>query len=58
LLPARRCWFGAPHSYGLIREHGKLMFVTAGLVSSVPPIRFNCPPEFAILTIEPEPLKR
>lgn len=46
------------HSRGVIREHGKLMYVTAGIGTSVLPIRFNCPPEFAILTIGPEPLKR
>jgi uncharacterized protein len=46
------------HSYGVIREHGKVMFVTAGVGTSVLPIRFNCPPEIAVLTIRAEPLKR
>lgn len=46
------------HSRGVVREHGKLMYVTAGIGTSILPIRFNCPPEFAILTIGPEPLKR
>lgn len=46
------------HSRGVIREHGKLMYVTAGIGTSILPIRFNCPPEFAILTIGAEPLKR
>ena len=46
------------HSRGVVQEHGKLMYVTAGIGTSVLPIRFNCPPEFAILTIGAEPLKR
>jgi predicted MPP superfamily phosphohydrolase len=46
------------HSRGIIQEHGKQMYVTAGIGTSVLPIRFNCPPEFAILTIGAEPLKR
>ena len=46
------------HSRGVIREAGRLMYVTAGIGTSILPIRFNCPPEFAILTIGAEPLKR
>lgn len=46
------------HTRGVIREQGKLMFVTAGVGTSVLPIRFNCVPEIAVLTIAAEPLKR
>jgi predicted MPP superfamily phosphohydrolase len=45
------------HSRGRVEENGKLMYVTAGLGTSVLPIRFNCPPEMAILTIRTKPLQ-
>lgn len=55
-------WVGAPitpgraprrHAYGLIREDGKTMFVTAGLGTSIIPVRFNMPPEIALITLIP-----
>jgi predicted MPP superfamily phosphohydrolase len=48
------------HSYGLIREAGRLLYVSGGIGTSILPIRFNRPPEFTILTIRhgnPPPTK-
>jgi predicted MPP superfamily phosphohydrolase len=41
------------HAYGLIHEDGKTMFVTAGLGTSIIPVRFNMPPEIALITLIP-----
>lgn len=38
------------HSYGLIREDGKWLYVSGGIGTSVLPVRFNRPPEFAVIT--------
>ena len=38
-------------AYGHIREDGKDLFVTAGLGTSILPVRFNMPPEIALLTL-------
>lgn len=55
-------WVGAPitpgraprrHAYGLIHEDGKTMFVTAGLGTSIIPVRFNMPPEIALIILIP-----
>lgn len=40
------------HAYGLIRENGRTMFVTAGIGTSIIPVRFNMPPEIVSLTIK------
>ena len=39
------------HSYGLIEESGKHMYVTSGIGTSLLPIRFNMPPEIVIFTL-------
>ena len=39
------------HSYGLIREQGKAMYVTSGIGTSILPIRLNIPPEIVLITI-------
>lgn len=53
-------WFGAPivpgrgprrFAYGHIREDDKDMYVTSGIGTSILPVRFNMPPEIALLTI-------
>ena len=41
----------ARFAYGHIREDGKDLYVTAGLGTSILPVRFNMPPEIVILTI-------
>jgi predicted MPP superfamily phosphohydrolase len=38
-------------AYGHIREDGKDLYVTAGLGTSILPVRFNMPPEIALVTI-------
>ncbi len=40
------------YAYGHIRENGKDMYVTAGIGTSILPIRFNMPPEIALVTVE------
>lgn len=45
------------HSLGVIREHGRVMVVTAGIGTSILPIRFNCVPEIVVLTIRRDVLK-
>jgi len=39
------------HSYGLIRENGKTMYVTSGIGTSILPVRLNIPPEIVLITI-------
>lgn len=39
------------HAYGLIRENGRIMYVGAGIGTSIIPIRLNMPPEIAIVTV-------
>ena len=39
------------HAYGVIRENGRLMYVTSGIGTSIIPLRINMPPEIAIVTI-------
>lgn len=39
------------HAYGLIREDGRVMYVGAGIGTSIIPIRINMPPEIAIVTV-------
>jgi YD repeat-containing protein len=38
-------------AYGHIREDGKDLYVTSGLGTSIIPVRFNMPPEIALVTI-------
>ena len=53
-------WVGTPYKfggtprrmmYGLIEEDGKHLYVTSGLGTSAIPIRFNMPPEIALVTL-------
>jgi len=43
------------HAYGLIRELGKTMYVTSGIGTSILPIRFNMPPEIALIRLTSKP---
>ena len=40
------------YAYGHIRENGKDLYVTAGLGTSILPLRFNMPPEIALITLK------
>lgn len=42
--------YGTRYLYGLIKEDGKLLFTSRGLGNSILPVRFNCPPEYVIIT--------
>lgn len=46
--------YGQKYAYGLVRENEYNMFVTAGIGTSILPIRFFVPPEIAVLTIKSE----
>lgn len=43
--------FGQKYAAGHVREHGKDMFVTTGVGTSILPFRFMVPPEVAVLTL-------
>ena len=40
------------HSYGLVEDGGKQMYVTSGIGTSMLPIRFNMPPEIVVFTVQ------
>ncbi len=44
--------YGQKYAYGLVKENDHNMFVTAGIGTSILPIRFLVPPEIAVLTIK------
>lgn len=46
--------FGHKYAAGHVREHGKDMFVTTGVGTSILPFRFMVPPEVAVLTLRSE----
>lgn len=45
--------FGQRFARGLIKEGGRLLYVTTGVGTSIIPVRFNVPPEYVILTVRP-----
>ncbi len=47
--------FGQKYAAGHVREHGKDMFVTTGVGTSIMPFRFMVPPEVAVLTLRSVP---
>lgn len=44
--------FGQRYAIGHVHEHGKQMFVTAGVGTSIIPVRFRVPPEVVFLTVK------
>lgn len=42
---------GQRYARGLVREAGKQLYVTAGIGTSLLPVRFNAPPEIAVLSL-------
>ncbi|HYC61096.1 MAG TPA: metallophosphoesterase [Thermoanaerobaculia bacterium] len=46
--------YGERYAIGSIHEHGKRLFVTAGVGTSIIPVRFRVPPEIVFLTVERE----
>ncbi len=50
VVPSR---YGQRYAKGLITEGGKLLFVTTGVGTSIIPLRFGVPPEYALLTLRP-----
>lgn len=45
--------FGRRYACGLIREKGKTLVVTAGIGTSIVPLRFNAPPDMWLITLRP-----
>jgi predicted MPP superfamily phosphohydrolase len=43
--------FGQRYAAGLVREHGKVLFVSTGIGTSIIPVRFGVPPEVSVLDI-------
>ncbi|HEX2120370.1 MAG TPA: metallophosphoesterase, partial [Thermoanaerobaculia bacterium] len=43
--------YGERYAIGHVHEGGKRMFVTAGVGTSIIPVRFRVPPEIVFLTI-------
>jgi predicted MPP superfamily phosphohydrolase len=47
-MPSR---YGDRYAYGLVREQGRLLYVTGGLGQAGLPVRFRRPPEAVVLTL-------
>jgi hypothetical protein len=45
--------FGVKYNYGSFSRNGSNLFVTRGVGTTGPRVRFACPPELAILTLRP-----
>ena len=43
--------YGSRYAAGLVIEHGRRLFVTTGLGTSIVPVRFLVPPEISLLTV-------
>lgn len=43
--------YGQRYACGLVREQGRVMFVSAGLGTSILPVRFLAPPEIVLITL-------
>jgi uncharacterized protein len=52
IVPSR---YGERYAIGHIHEHGRQLFVTAGVGTSIIPVRFRVPPELVILQIRGAP---
>lgn len=50
IVPSR---YGQRYARGLIQEGEKQLYVTTGVGTSIIPVRFGVPPEYAILTLRP-----
>lgn len=49
IVPSR---FGELYAAGLVRENGKLLFVSTGIGTSIIPVRFGVVPEISLLNVE------
>ncbi len=46
MIPSK---YGNKYVYGEVKEHGKTIFTSKGLGTSILPVRFNCPPEIVVI---------
>jgi hypothetical protein len=44
--------YGARYAHGLFRRGDTQMYVSRGIGLIYPPVRFNCPPEIAVLQLQ------
>ncbi len=44
--------FGRRYAAGIIREHGRTLFVNTGIGTSILPVRFGVPPEISLLVLQ------
>jgi predicted MPP superfamily phosphohydrolase len=44
--------WGERFAIGHVREDGRDLFVTAGIGTSILPVRFGVPPEISVLTVD------
>jgi hypothetical protein len=49
--PVTNSRYGDRYACGLVREHGKVLIVTAGLGTSVLPFRFGARPDIWLITV-------
>jgi uncharacterized protein len=50
IVPSR---YGQRYAYGVVREDGRVLFVSPGLGTSIIPVRFRVPPEISVLKLMP-----
>ena len=44
--------YGKKYAQGLVKENGKMLFVTKGIGTSILPVRFNCKPEIVVINFK------
>lgn len=58
ILPTQNGLFSLPHSvdqryrYGLVKDGSRQSYITSGVGTRFPPLRFFCRPEFVVLTLK------
>jgi predicted MPP superfamily phosphohydrolase len=52
IVPSR---YGQRYAIDVVREQGRVLFVSPGLGTSIIPVRFRVPPEISVLSLTPEP---
>jgi uncharacterized protein len=52
IVPSR---YGQRYAIGVVREQGRVLFVSPGLGTSILPVRFRVPPEVSVLSLVPGP---
>ena len=45
--------WGRRYACGIVREHGRVLITSAGVGTSIAPLRWNAPPDFWLITVGP-----